>query len=78
MKIDQEAFDTIMFCAFRYALGRKSYITNTISYYIIGYWKDLNRRTRIQIQEEIRTAIWLKQAGFDCDVKEWEKILELE
>lgn len=75
--MDNEELNTIIFCAFRYAIGRRTYIVSTISKLIIKHWISLNRRNRIQIQIEIREAIDNNRAGDNCDVECWKKVLDL-
>jgi hypothetical protein len=68
----------ILICAFRYALGRRTYITSTVSDVIRGAWPHLSPGDRALIQREIRQAIDQGRAGMECDIKSWQKVLELE
>lgn len=76
MKITQEDFNTSIFCAFRYSLGRMTYISSTMTELILKYWSNINRRTRYTMIEEIKDAIDKDQAGMMCDVDQWSRILE--
>lgn len=76
MKITQEDFNTIIFCAFRYSLGRMTYISSTMTELILKYWDNINRRTRYMMIEEIKEAIDKDRAGMMCDVDQWKRILE--
>jgi len=64
-------------CSFRYALGRASYITNTVSTELIEHWKEMEGFQK-QIQSDIKRAIETGSAGHDCDIAEWRMILDLE
>lgn len=64
-------------CAFRYALGRRTYVTDSVANVIIKVWDELPRETQLLIRKEIINAINNNDAGMDIDVKCWEKILEL-
>ncbi len=71
MKLDKEDFDTLAFCAFRYALGRRTYITAMVSALLSKHAAELNRATKGLMVEEINRSISLRHAGDDCDVVEW-------
>ena len=67
--------DTILFYAFRYALGRTSYCVNGVVELIIKHNNILSTNHRGLMIKEIQNAIANNQAGWECDVKEWEKLL---
>ena len=67
--------DDIVFYAFRYALGRKTYAVGIVVDYILGNWDLLKPATKGLIQAEIEEAIEKGNAGMEIDVKEWTKIL---
>jgi hypothetical protein len=69
--------DILLFCAFRYALGRRTYVVGTIASIIAANWKNLSVDQRQSYQKEIREAIAHNRAGMDMDVMEWEKLLDL-
>jgi len=68
---------TLRLCAFRYALGRKTYIVHDMVVELEANWGRM-KPYQHQIQEDIRMAIDTGQAGMGMDVKEWTKILMLE
>ena len=70
--------DIILFCAFRYALGRSTYVVGTISDIIIANWDHMTPLRRQLYKNEIREAITHNKCGWECDVKDWNRILELE
>lgn len=67
----------IIFYAFRYALGRMTYVSQEVSDYIIAHWDQINPREREAMQVEIKAAIRMKTAGMEMDVKLWQRILAL-
>ena len=68
----------ILISAFRYALGRSTYMPSVIVGELIRNWDALSSIDRKQIQDDIRWAVERDMAGMDCDVREWKKILEME
>ena len=68
----------ILICAFRYALGRCTYITHTVAEAIKHAWPQLSAHDRELYQREIRQAIEMDRAGHSCDVASWESILKLD
>ena len=68
---------TLVF-AFRYALGRTSTAPSIVVRDLINNWDKLNNSTKEQIKEDIKEAVKNNRAGWNCDISEWEKILELE
>jgi len=69
--------DMILFCAFRYALGRQTYIVSLIVDEIVERWNELEERDQEQYKKEINEAIEMSRAGADMDEKQWKRILEL-
>jgi hypothetical protein len=69
--------DTILFYAFRYALGRMTYAVYDVVELLIKYIDiiSLNHKERMKI--EIKRAMETNQAGWPCDVKEWNRLLEI-
>ena len=70
--------DILLFCAFRYALGRRTYVPSVIEKIMKDNWDDMPSVTRYKYKKEIREAIEKNRAGDDRDVKGWESILDLE
>lgn len=68
----------ILVSAFRYALGRRTFMPSVVVGELIRNWDNLSHSDRKQIQDDIRWAIERDMAGMDCDVREWKKILEME
>ena len=70
--------DILMFCAFRYALGRKTYVVGAIVDILEANWGHMHPSRRSMFKKEIREAIDNDLAGAFFDVHDWERILELE
>ena len=67
----------ILIYAFRYALGRCTYASQTMSYVIRKNWAQLSEHDKQLFKREIEQAIEQDMAGMDCDVAEWKKVLEM-
>lgn len=67
----------ILICAFRYALGRVSYMPSVVAGEIKRQWNCLSNHDRQMFQDEIREAIHHGCAGMDSDVAVWMTILDL-
>ena len=64
-------------CAFRYALGRKTYVVSSVVDTILDNWKSLPDIEKEAYKKEIRNheREW-GDLGDKCDKEEWNKILE--
>ena len=70
-------YNDLAFCAFKYALGRMTYITKTVSDILIKmnhkglltYW------TKEQMIKELEDAIENNKAGMDIDKQYWQALL---
>ncbi len=69
--------DLMVTAAHRYCLGRRTYIVSECVNWLISNWKRLEDHTKKLILEETQEAIDRDYAGESCDVREWNKILEL-
>ena len=65
--------ELLAICAFRYALGRRTYITPILANFICLNRKVFNEHDRNQMIENITGDIRLGLAGDACDVAEWER-----
>lgn len=63
--------DVLLFCSFRYALGRQSYITEWIGENLLKYAHLLNDNTKHKIIEEIEEAVNKGEAGQEIDEEMW-------
>lgn len=64
--------------AFRYALGRQTGAVGIVVDHLTRHWPKLNRFDRDQIKKEIVQAIKMGDAGSDCDIQQWQTILQLD
>lgn len=67
--------DNIIFYAFRYCLGRKTYAVAEMVDYLLDNWNDISKNLRDKIKKEIANAIENKRVGMDCDIKDWQRLL---
>ena len=67
---DNELIDL---CAFRYALGRRTYIVDVVTSYLCHKLEKYSINMLKRLQEEIRNAYSL---GDDCDKYLWDALLE--
>jgi hypothetical protein len=65
-------------CAFRYALGRMTYVVQDVVSDIISNWDNIHENTKERFVKEIEEyrKQWEK-CGHDCDDREWQKIIDL-
>jgi hypothetical protein len=66
----------LMLCAFRYALGRRSYIVDDMANLLIKYKSTLNVYTRVLIIKEIKTAFETNNYGMEMDKDIWQIVLD--
>lgn len=72
-----EVSPDILFYAFRYALGRRTYAVLEVVNAMHEHWDSFDKFTRIQIHSEIKKAINEDRSGADIDTINWETILRL-
>ena len=73
-KIDtQDRF--LIIGAFRYALGRSTYVTLETAQWLIKHWEQIDENTQVLIRKEIDWALEEDRAGMDCDKRAWEMLL---
>ena len=69
--------DIVFFAAFRYCLGRQTYVVGSMVEEMIRNWPQMPISRRQMFKKEIREAITKGWAGHDMDDVEWNKILSL-
>ena len=77
MNIETDDDRLILIAAFRYALGRHSYIPSVVAGVLEQCWDDLTGRDQRLIKREIADAIERGHAGMSCDVATWRRVLAL-
>lgn len=68
----------VLIYAFRYALGRSTYSTSTMSDLIAVNWPTLAKHDRELFQREIQEAIDMGYHGMEMDKQAWERVLKLD
>jgi hypothetical protein len=71
-----EVSENMIMWAFRYALGRRTGAVQDVIECLDKHWKSLKQFTRDQIKIEIKIAIDRDEAGSQCDVNNWKRVLE--
>jgi hypothetical protein len=70
--------ENILFFAFRYALGRRTAAVSILVTRILNDWHKLRPETQLQMQDEIRRYPEMYgKLGDQCDIDEWQKVLDL-
>lgn len=74
--VDIESLRTLIVCATRYALGRRSYIVSDVSRIVETYSHMLRHGDVNVLIRDIRQALDDNLAGDQCDRISWERLLE--
>ena len=80
--------DLMVIAAFRYCLGRMTYIAGVCTDWLVDKWPELPPHSRALIRTELdrafaqddedrATGASFKALGWDCDRREWEKVRAL-
>jgi len=70
---DQEQ---ILHCAFRYALGRMTYIVGFVADAVIHAWPSLSPQMQAMIVREIEQEFSRGGGGMDMDKRQWQRVLD--
>ncbi len=76
IKIKDDDGQLIGLAAFRYALGRMSYIVPVVCEFLIENKNTFTSHQRDTIKKEIYEAIKTDKAGDDMDIKQWKRVAE--
>lgn len=76
MKTSFESSGLLTIAAFRYCLGRCSYIVSECCEHLITNWDNLHDATKILIVEEIEEAFEKGCYGMRCDKNSWQRVLD--
>lgn len=74
----QDVHPAMLLCAFRYSLGRRTYITSTCVEWLEKWWDCLPEGYQRQVHGDIKDAIKRGRAGDKCDIESWQKVLEFQ
>lgn len=66
----------VLLSAFRYALGRATYIVGDTARELIAHRDALPQHWRDQIVRDIDLAIGGDRAGMDCDARQWARVAD--
>ena len=69
--------DWMIIGAFRYCLGRMTYIVSDCTEWLIDNKNDIDRCTREIIVKEINDALDRDRAGMDMDRRRWRVVLKV-
>ena len=72
----KDDLNSLAFPAMRYALGRKTYIVQVVCRALTNNAQNIRNDIKYKMSEEIAKAINSGEAGMDCDMEEWEKVLK--
>lgn len=71
--------ELILSCAFRYALGRRTYVVSAVVDDILSNWNEIHSSTKERFKKEIIEHKNLYgDLGMSCDEAEWNIILNKE
>ena len=64
--------DIVIGCAFRYALGRRTYVVDSVASEIERQIEDISTKTLVRLRSEITEAIKEDRAGMQMDIERWQ------
>lgn len=68
--------DTIIVCAFRYCLGRSTYVVGDCVDCLLYNWPRIGGQARAIILRDINEAIQNGDYGMEMDGRQWERVLQ--
>lgn len=71
--------DLMVTAAFRYCLGRRTYIVNACCNWLIANWDKFNTQAKLLIQRELDEEFErdIKGLGDACDIEDWKRVRAL-
>lgn len=75
MKLETDDDCLVLIAAFRYSLGRNTYMPSVIREKLMEAWSFLPESDKKLIKKEIKEAIDRNAAGSKYEVKEWKGLL---
>lgn len=69
--------ETILFWAFRYALGRMTYVVGDVGDHIIRYADVLSVNFKKNVIHEIREKEYKNELGMECDKTKWLEVKQV-
>lgn len=74
--MDDDDFNSLLVCAFRYALHRKTYVTEEIADIVLRYLPKLSINTRDILKREIIELLNRKEFISTVDLLLWNSVLK--
>jgi hypothetical protein len=75
MELEANDGNTLFLCAFRYALGRMTYVTQEVADLLIYHSDQLFEETKERIVKEIQQAYATNNYGMAIDRLQWDNVL---
>lgn len=76
-KSSPAGYEVILFCAFRYALGRRTYVVDYVTKAIHAYWTDMQESDKAIFAKEILEHYEkFGNLGHDIDKEQWISIVD--
>jgi len=76
-KSSPAGYEVILFCAFRYALGRRTYVVDYVTKAIHAYWPDMQESDKSIFVKEINEHYEkFGNLGHDIDKEQWISIVD--
>ena len=72
--MDKIELNDLLVCAFRYAIGRKTYVVPTIADLLLKYKDILSETSKAQIIRDINRAVKTANYGMDTDKNIWLRV----
>ena len=74
--MNNDTLNSLAWPAMRYALGRRTYIVETVCHALISNAKDIRSDIKSCMALEIDRAICNNEAGMPMDVEQWNRVIE--
>ena len=74
--LQDDFFGTVLNCAVRYAIGRKTYMPGLVIGFITPLIPHLSDKTLWCFDQDVTNARWEGGYGDPCDERDWKKFLE--
>lgn len=74
--MSNDDINSLVWPAMRYALGRKTYVVETVCRALINVKNNIRNDIRISMVNEIKKAIESGNAGMKMDVDCWERVIK--
>jgi len=69
-------YNITLMCAMRYALGRKTYVVQSVTTLLIGNKDSFTKSDKVVMVREINEAIENKRSGMAMDTRRWVAVVD--